>query len=108
MTGEFNAWDGADVVDGLDWYGARLRNIGCDLGREVLELVVVVVVLLLLGSMFAVSPLAVYRGLVLESFDIIDAGLLDSGVDSIGFEPFGGLDSCGFGSANWKSSLRVW
>lgn len=67
----------------------------------------VVVVVLLLGSMFVVSTLAVYRGLVLESFDNIDAGRLDSGVDNIGFEPFGGLDSCGFGSASWKSSLRV-
>jgi len=106
LTGEFNVWDGADVVDGLDWHGARLRNIGCDLGREVLELTVVVE--LLVGAMMTASVLAVYRGLELESFDNIDAGLLDSGVDSIGFEPFGGLDSCGFGSANWKSSLRVW
>ena len=106
MTGEFNAWDGADVVDGLDWYGARLKNICCDLGREVLELTVVVE--LLVGAMMTASVLAVYRGLELESFDNIDAGLLESGVDSIGFEPFGGLDSCGFGSANWKSSLRVW
>jgi len=106
LTGEFNAWDGEDVVDGLDWYGARLKNMGCDLGRAVVDLVVCLV--LLLGSMSAVSRLTIYRGLELESFDNIDAGLLDSGADSNGFAPFGGLDSCGFGSASWKSSLRVW